>query len=285
MKARRAPRLDCSLSAWPTKPLADAPLVELTLNAPAVAAVRHFLDFKYAEPARIAHLAAGSGALCARIAALAHRYECVDPHAEIVAMGLYGDHSEKSCHQALLQTADGMLYRGERIPGPCRFHLRPPSDTGLDPGCIDAVIVSRGHRGDNDPAAVADEICRIAKPGAAVIFIDHDIVSVDDWDIDDRLRPWLLDMREELGRDASSFDAFEARAYHFGPDLYAAYGLMNLGEIVRYLQEGPEGQRLLAEGWHAFGPTTGLLRRHFGKAKRRVRVRQCVTVLGGKVPT
>jgi len=265
--------------------LVNAPYPELAPDRSLESVVLNALDPRNRTLEWGAHLNCGTAQITRAFGAWpSGAYLCIEPDAGLAARAKAEPGGSHSYSMSSILRGDLEELRAHPLRGNYKFRNEPLTCTSIRTLSVDRVVIEIGHRGFADYRALADEVRRIAVPGAIVIVIVYDVLRIEEWQLDDPLYRELLRLRHRMRRTPRAFDVFELREVARHKKLYAT-GCFDLPQVMRHIDEGPECQRL-SRGWDwtATGYLFRPLRRDWGRPAIKRNVRRRAYVWVGKVP-
>ena len=259
--------------------LVDTPYPELVPNEALSSVVKDELhSWDPTRPA--AHLNCGTGLLTRRATG---RYDVigVDPQKDLIDRAI----ELGTQHPVDASMADHL---DRHTPLPVRsaytFCCEALDNTGISTGSVDRVLLERGHRGDLLLEGITDEIHRIGLPGCRVVIVDFGPLELELWAINDPLARQQQQERVRLGRPVSALKAFGFRQVAVKQDLFAI-GRFGLAEVMRALDDSPEGKHSLANGfWMGTASLHQTVRKLWFPKNLKLNVRRRAAVYVGTVP-
>lgn len=261
---------------------------ELRLNRAASWAVHDGLDIPVSgQMRRGVHLRCGSAHLTQNWAGQrTMRWTGVDDNRALIDLAKSRPFDSANNISAFFANGGEASAVNAPLRGDYVYRCEPIHRTSIASSSIQHIALEWGLRGDcEDARAVASEICRIGRPGAVVVLLHYSVLEIDDWSLNDDLRPKLLHLRRSLRRPTRGFGLFNLRQAS-GSMPMNANARFSLAEVMRHIEESPECIRLRAlRGWPATGYLFNHLRKRWGRHTNKRDVRRRVAVWVGSVPT
>lgn len=264
--------------------LVDRPYPELTLNRAASSRVHEALQIPLWRNLRGVHLLCGSAYITGNFEGQRScSWQGIDPDPQLISKAK----ARPSVNSVgkLEQIGNFLELVNHPLRRDYHFRCEPITDTSVKTRSVHRVVFEWGIRGDVNPYALADEICRIAVPGAIVIVLVYRIPEVECWGVNDVLSPMLRNLRKRCARPASRAFArfgFVRASVNTG---MSAEGRFDLADMIRHIDESPEALRLLAvRGWSGAALLHTRCKAVWGARTKRRNVRRSVEVWRGLVP-